>query len=147
MKPRITRDCPTVFVAGDYLRAFEPFGPKTHSGDATDAHSDALSGRFLWGPDPGLKPWAIPCRHFMAIYPAHPPSSTPMLQYPNAPLLHYSITPILRYSMTHPLFSLPPVPPGDIVWCRPRALPDPGSSSLWARSGMAARDPTGHLLC
>jgi hypothetical protein len=54
---------------------FEPSAPKRHGGDA---HSAALSGRVYGLPNPGLKPglkpWAILFRHFMAIYasPHHP---------------------------------------------------------------------------
>jgi hypothetical protein len=48
-----------------------------HTGDA---HSDALSGRIVGLPNPGLKSWAVLFRHFIASY---PPGPAP--QYSNTP--------------------------------------------------------------
>jgi len=109
---RITLDCvprPSLPVT---LGVFEPFAPKTNGGDATDAHSDALSGRFHWGPDPGQKPWAILFRHFMAIYASHhhptpPPSSIPTLHNSTTPLLHHSGTPPPILRLTECVLEIP----------------------------------------
>jgi hypothetical protein len=64
------------FISVDGLGAFETSAPKTNAGDANSA---APPGRVYGLPNPGLKPWAILCRHFMAILPI-------------TPSLHHSIT-------------------------------------------------------
>jgi len=54
---------PAFIACGWSWDPFEPSAPKRHGGDA---HSAALSGRVYGLPNPGLKPWAILFRHFMA---------------------------------------------------------------------------------
>ena len=61
---------------------FEPVPLPTTSGPPLTP----LSGRVLGASYPGLKPWAILFRHFMAIYPTPPYSNAPLLHHSNAPL-------------------------------------------------------------
>src|SRR5260370_34064629 len=86
-------DCASVvlvapFIAGGW--SWCPCEPSAHKSHGGDAHSVALfllrpafpelrrTGRadFVMHGFPGLKPWAMLCRHFMAIYPSTPPGHT-----------------------------------------------------------------------